>query len=615
MFKKLSGWHRSGIFPPGLGRLFSALSSIFALIATMTTAHAASADYLSLPVVKPVIRCGELRHTSFEGVSDGQVTIHATVLRKTAQGPFCKVTGTIAPSIGFEVNLPVRHWTQRYLQTGCGGLCGRINVSVTNAATCVPATHGEFVVASNNLGHPSEGTGLDDGAFGADPQKRIDFAYRANHQTARVAKALTRAFYGRNPRFSYFSGCSDGGREALIEAQRYPDDFDGISAGAPAALFQLQNSFYHAWYVMANRRGDGTNILLKSRLPILHRAVVAQCATGSGVRDGILEAPYACHFDPASVQCPANATDTGNCLTAEEVAVARRIYSGPTDAEGRPYTLGGPLPGAENDWMLPDSPTGMAMSYGIASSALHYLILPGVAPAAADLTNFRFDAANFQAVSELAPLYNAGNTDLRNFHHHGGKLILWQGWSDTSISPQISLAYYAGVQKEMGKQVTDSFLRLFMIPGVGHCGGGDGFSEVDTLTPLMAWTELGHKPQKLLAGKPSAKRQAATPAPRPATAGGSAPASGRQDNLLHGKMFQSSPLPRTAEPVVATRPVFPYPLIARWTGRGNPDDAKNYVAVHPEVGAARLTDSHALQLIGSQNQRDYRVVGGQLSAQ
>lgn len=613
MFRPFHSRRGSGISIAGLRHLLSVLAGVCALMTALTPAHAATAGHMALPVVRPVIRCGELVQTSFAGVTDDKVTIRSAQLQKTAKGPFCKVSGTIAPSIGFEVSLPTEHWTQRYLQTGCGGLCGRTNLSVSNAATCTPAVNGEFVVATNDLGHQSTEMGLDEGKFGADPQKRIDFAYRANHQTALVAKALTRAFYGHNPRFSYFSGCSDGGREALMEAQRYPDDFDGISAGAPAALFQVQNSFYHAWYVMANRRADGTNILLASRLPILHRAVVAQCATGSGVKDGILEAPYACHFDPASVQCPASATNTDNCLTAEEVTVARRIYSGPTDASGRPYTLGGPLPGSENAWMLPDSRTGKAMSYGIAASAMQYVILPRVTPAAADLTSFRFDDATFSAVSTLAPLNNAGNTDLRGFHRHGGKLILWQGWSDTSIAPQISLAYYAGVQKEMGIRTTDSFLRLFMIPGVGHCGGGDGFSEVDTLTPLMAWTELGHKPQKLIAGKPGNNQQA--PAPKPQTATADAPATGKPSTLLHGEMFQSSPLPRAAQPLVATRPVFPYPLIARWTGKGSPDDAANYVAVRPEVGPARLPDSRALQLIGPDNQHVYGVVDGQLKVQ
>lgn len=167
------------------------------------------------------------------------------------------------PQIGVQIALPTQRWSQRFLQVGCGGLCGSINLSLSNASGCLPAMNGEFVVAATDMGHHGS---MMDASWAEDPQKRIDFAWRANHLTAVLAKAVMQTLYRQPPKYAYFMGCSDGGREALMEAQRFPQDFDGISAGAPAAFFQFQNSFFHGWNVAANQRPDGTAILLKRSL-------------------------------------------------------------------------------------------------------------------------------------------------------------------------------------------------------------------------------------------------------------------------------------------------------------------------------------------------------------
>ncbi|AHI25874.1 putative hydrolase [Komagataeibacter xylinus E25] len=561
---------------------------------------AQAADNASLPVVAPVISCEALGTVDLAPAVGAAVHGQKAAVFQTPKGKFCKVTGQIAPAISFEVDLPMEHWTQRFLQGGCGGLCGMTRVGVSNAGACAPALNGEFIMAGDDMGHTGPMMGLAQGTFGKDPQKRIDFAYRANHVTALAAKALTAAFYGQAPKYSYFVGCSDGGREALMEAQRFPDDFDGISAGAPAALFTVQNSFYHAWNVRGNQRADGTSILLQSRVGVLHDAVIQYCDTLSGVKDGILEDPRTCHFDPAWGRCPVGQSDTAHCLTAEETQAAVRLYAGATDASGHPYIIGGPLPGSELQWALPATADGESMSNGIAASAIAYVIPTQVDEKAADLSRFRFDDASFARMSELAPLYNAENTDLHAFHKRGGRLILWHGLSDQSISPLNTIAYYQGVQREMGVEETESFLKFYLLPGVGHCGNGEGFPQVDFLSPLLAWTEAGLTPAALRTERTAQGTEPMGPPP----GSHDRPSAGGQ---IHMAPMPSQPYARPNATAIASRPVYPYPYIARYTGAGDVNDARNYRPVKSPVFLPMAFASHATSLIGPDNQNQYGV--------
>ncbi|WP_225199156.1 tannase/feruloyl esterase family alpha/beta hydrolase [Gluconobacter oxydans] len=556
-------------------------------------------------MVRPILSCEALDNVDLTHALGAEVHGQKAALLQTPKGKFCKVTGQIAPTISFEVDLPMEHWTQRFLLGGCGGLCGMTQVGVSNAGACVPALNGEFVMAGDDMGHTGSMMGLAQGEFGKDPQKRIDFAYRANHVTALAAKALTAAFYGQAPKYSYFVGCSDGGREALMEAQRYPEDFDGISAGAPAALFTVQNSFYHAWNVRGNQRADGTNILLQNRVGVLHDAVIRHCDTLSGVKDGILEEPRACHFDPVWVQCAAGQSDTSHCLTAEETQAALRLYKGATDAAGRPYIIGGPLPGSELQWALPATARGESMSQGIAASAIAYVIPLQVDEKAADLTRFHFDDASFATMTKLAPLYNAENTNLRTFHKHGGRLILWHGLADQSISPLNTIAYYQGVQREMGVEQTDSFLKFYLLPGVGHCGNGEGFPQVDFLSPLMAWTESGIAPNAIRTEKTA---HGDGPMGPPPEGHGKPPAGGQ----IHMAPMPSQPYARPDAAAIASRPVYPYPYIAQYVGVGDVNDAGNYRPVKLPVSLPVTFASDASSLIGPDNQKQYGVRDGKL---
>lgn len=594
---------------PDMKKILLTLTVLLAILSTGTgpllATSARAADRAALPAVAPVTSCEALAHFDLAPSVGAPVHAQKASVLDTPKGRFCKVTGQIAPAISFEVDLPMEHWTQRFLQGGCGGLCGMTRVGVSNAGACTPALNGEFVMAGDDMGHTGPMMGLAQGEFGRDPQKRIDFAYRANHVTALAAKALTAAFYGQAPKYSYFVGCSDGGREALMEAQRFPEDFDGISAGAPAALFTVQNSFYHAWNVRGNQRADGSSILLQGRVGVLHDAVIQHCGTLSGVKDGILEEPRTCHFDPAWVQCPAGQSNTSHCLTAEETQAVVRLYAGATDASGHPYIIGGPLPGSELQWALPATERGTSMSQGIAASAIAYIIPPDVDEKAADLNRFHFDDASFANMSGLAPLYNAENTDLRPFRKHGGRLILWHGLADQSISPLNTIAYYQGVQKEMGVEQTDSFLKFYLLPGVGHCGKGEGFPQVDFLSPLMAWTETSTAPAAIRTERTA---QGDGPMGPPPGAPGKPPAGGQ----IHMAPMPSQPYARPNTTATASRPVYPYPYIAKYVGAGDVNEAQNYRPVKSPVSLPMVFTSHATPLIGPDNQKQYAVRAGKL---
>jgi len=569
----------------------------FLLLAAVCLGYAGeSTARANLATVTPKRDCGTLTSVDVSGAVGYSTKINSAAVMDTKVGAFCKVSGTINPTIGFEVYLPMAKWKQRFVQNGCGGLCGSISASISQAGGCTPALNGEFVVAANNMGHENQ-PGTPTGSFAVNPQKRIDFAYRANHLTTLVSKALIQAFYGQAPRFSYFSGCSDGGREALIEAQRYPEDFDGISAGAPVADFQVQNSFYHGWTTAANRRSNGTPILLSAKLPILHEAVISHCDTLDGLEDGLLADPRACKVDVGWVACPPAASDTSKCLTEEEQNVVRKIYDGPRDSSGTAFWIGGPQPGSEERWagFIPAKAGEQTMGEMLSQAMLRYMIYPQ-SPAPDDLVrNFAFDAASFQRVNVLHPLNDALNTDLRRFADAGGKLILWQGWSDASVSPMTSIAYYKAVQQEMGPKAAEQFVRLFMLPGTGHCGGGDGFSQIDTLTPLMAWVETKQPPQEIIAAKVADRDNG----PRGGLPGGRGP-------------DQQTPLPVPEEAALATRPIYPFPLIARYAGVGDPDAASSFVPAKSGVPESRIVKWYGSALLAPDNQRDYRVLNGRL---
>jgi feruloyl esterase len=588
-------------------------------------AHAAGLP--DLPRVAAVRSCESLSHTDLNGVADTPTRITSVKTIDSPVGPFCRVLGTIQPSIDFEVDLPIQGWQQRYLQTGCGGLCGLLEVRIPHAGTCAPALQGGLALASDDMGHQTKmGGGSGGGDFGKDPQKRIDFAYRGNHVTALVAKALISAFYGQGPRYSYFSGCSDGGREGLVEAERFPNDFNGIAAGAPAMNFQVQNSFYHAWQFRSNTAADGKHILLADKLPVLHRAALAACDALDGLKDGLISEPRACHFDPGVAQCPTGAADTRDCLTPAEVAAARKLYAGPKDAAGHRFTIGGPQPGSELAWsgvFVPRFAEGDVMSRGAAADSSEYLIFPQILPVDGQIEGFAFTQEHFARLVDLHSLYDATDPDLAAFNKSGGKIILWHGWSDPHISPINTIAFYHALGQQLGEVARDAFSRLFLFPGMYHCGGGDGFAQFDILTPLMEWVEGGSAPKQIIAtqvaekpmgpppgadGSPSAagppgahaRSSAAPSGPPPPGIGPPPPGTG------------PAPLPQADEKALRTRPVYSYPQVAQFSGRGSPDDFQNYHPVPGPIADPSTYEWEGQQFYAAGSLRRYGVRNGTL---
>lgn len=505
-----------------------------------------------LAVVAPKVDCATLASIDVTDIGGaGSAITSAAVTTATINGvatQFCAVKGTLAPSNTFEVALPVSTWTQRFAALGCGGLCGNLadpsqQSSFGVSYGCPLVQKAGFVTAATDMGHQGNAP-----TWTTDPQQQADFAYRGQHITTLAAKKLIQAYYGQAQKYAYFVGCSDGGREALMAAQRYPADYNGIVAGAPAAHFQIQNSLYHGWSVKSqSTTGDssGNVTLYADKVKVLHQAVVAACGGQSGAPDGLVADPRTCNFDPASIQCPANATDTSACLTAAEAVTAGKIYGGPMDAAtGVRMLAGSPQPGSEINWIgveVPDSNSTDApvpvsnglFSYQIVTGAYN-LIFTGTPPT---IDTFGYNDASFYANALQAnhALNDATSPDLDAFDKAGGKLILWHGWADQHISPLFTIAYYEAMQNTMSAATVDQFARLYLLPGVAHCGGGEGLPNIDLVSQITGWVEKGSAPDAVTTTQ--------------------ADSSGN---------------------VTATRPVYPYPAVAKFSGSGDWHSAANW---------------------------------------
>lgn len=538
----------------------------------------------ALNVVAPVVACESLAQADISAAVGAETHITSAVsVPEASPAPYCRVTGYVEPMVKFEVRLPLSTWTQRFVQTGCGGLCGNLNIRLGNDDGCYPAQHGELALASTDMGH----TGGMDGQFGAkDYQLRIDFAYRGVHVTTLAAKALIAKFYGQDARYSYFSGCSDGGREALMEAERYPQDFNGIAAGAPAMNFTTQNTFYHGWNAIKNTGPDGRPVLTADKLPILHQAALQACDAEDGLKDGLISDPFSCHFDPAVVECKAGAAKD-SCLTHAQVETARAIYQGAHDAQGHKFVLSGPLPGSELAWAgvyVPQAGSDRVMSAMIATGTLQNLVYERNPPAGYTLHDLEFTPASFWATTKLHGLYDATDPDLAPFAKSGGKLILWHGLADPHISPLNTIAYYEAMNTVMGKKAVQQFARMYLFPGGYHCGGGEGPFDFDVMSALMAWVERGTVPAALVASHQAGGPRG--PISRFSAGGSTVAPQSRQ-----GAPDFDSP---SATPANRTRPVYPYPMTAKYNGTGSIDHTENFSA-----GPPRPVPPSQLQWLGS----------------
>ncbi|HEY4365404.1 MAG TPA: tannase/feruloyl esterase family alpha/beta hydrolase [Bryobacteraceae bacterium] len=446
---------------------------------------------------------------------------------------FCRVSGTIKPEINFEIWLPA-NWNRKFLMVGNGGLAGTISYSAMGS----PLLSG-YATASTDTGHVSD----NDAHWAQGHMERvIDYAHRGVHVTAQTSKAIIQNFYGAAPAHSYFNGCSNGGEEAMAEAQRYPTDFDGIIAGDPANYYTHLQMGAHLWITQALQTNPDAYIP-SAKTKIIGEAVLAACDALDGIKDGILNDPRRCKFDPSALLCKNG--DAPDCLTAAQVDTAKKIYQG-TRTESNGQIFPGIMPGSEagqggwGTWITGNTPGGGSHTT---------LGMPFMRNIAFEDPNWDFRTFRWERTqgidsdvdyidAKLGPIFNNMNPDLKAFQARGGKLIQYHGWADPDISPLNSVNYFESVQKTMGD--SKSFYRLFMVPGMYHCNGGPGPNTFDTVAALEQWAEQGKAPEQFVASH------------------------------------------STNNAVDRTRPLCPYPQEAQYKGSGSTDKAENFSCALPK---------------------------------
>ena len=444
--------------------------------------------------IQPVTSCTSLRGKDFtaDSAAPFRVTGAEVAAATSDRAEACVVKGYIAPQIHFQFWLPTTTFTGRYLQGGCGGNCGSIPEVLAPFCDNSVAYGGAFALGFEDSGHSGANGGDGLWAVGS-PSARTDFAHRAAHVTAIAAKVLIRAYYGAPPRYSYFQGCSDGGREAMAEAQRHPGDFNGVIAGA-AAMYITEAMERFLWENHVGRDANGQQIITGAAAATLHAAVMTACDGADGLQDGQIDDPRTCHFDPRVLVC--NPGETQSCLTTRQAEVARQLYDGPRDAKGRMLYLGGEPYGSELTWPGPGSFTQSGRA--LAADFVRFMTFDNKMPAGMSLADWRFDEAGLRALQKEGKLYDADNPDLRPFRKSGGKLILWQGAADNAAGAYATLSYYQAVRDKVGGlDAARRFARVFMVPGVYHCAGGYVAYQEDLLGAMVRWVESGQAPDSV----------------------------------------------------------------------------------------------------------------------
>ena len=520
--------------------------------ANFTGAYAAPSQPPAVDVETACSALQILNARKFANIPDAPTTINSAkvVPAGGTHGPadddlpeICRVEGSILPTIGFLVRMPTRTWNGKFMMGGCSGSCGNYLEDRID-----PALARNYAVITTDMGHKGSGWIF---AYG-NRQGQIDFAYRATHLTAVVGKEIVTAFYGRPADRSYFYGCSTGGRQGLMLAQRFPEDFQGIIAGAPVYDQVGATPYFLEWNNLINTGANGKSILTFDKLRIIHRAVMKHCDGNDGVYDGILQNPLSCNFDLGTLKCEPG-QNKGNCLTPDQLSVVRKIHEGARDSRGRRLYWGMPW-GSEEQWAgLFVSPDGMQRNLA-GLSVTGYLAFddpPGPRYQPADFDYDR-DPARLKLTGAL---YNVLNPDLSDFRKAGGKLIVFHGANDNTVPVGASMSYYETAMKTNGGLAeTRAFFRFFMLPAVNHCRGGEGGSEVDWITALENWVENEQPPEEVIAYHRS----------------GPAVTSPRSIEDYGGEYIRLSRFPMQPADYDNARPVAAYPGLAPQPGSGNP---------------------------------------------
>ena len=429
---------------------------------------------------------------------------------------FCRVAAKLKPTsdseIGMEVWLPLTGWNGKYLAVGSGGWGGSIDYG-----ELADALRRGYATSATDDGHSDRGARF----LMGHPEKFVDFAYRAEHEMAVEAKALIKAFYARDARYSYWDGCSGGGREGLLQAARYPDEFDGIVAGDPA---NVRRNAWALW--LANQTlKDPAAYIPPSKYPMIHQAVLDACDANDGLKDGLIQNPESCHIDFKALECKAG--DAPDCLTPRQVRSAQTMISPAQDAQGN-VLFERLEPGTELRW---GRLAGGPQPADLFIDQFRYVVYKDPNW---DWHSFDLDRDSAKAntidkdVDELDP-------HLAAFARHHGKLLLYHGWADQQVAPGSTVDFYKQAVALSGDAAQASnWIRLFMVPGMGHCSGGEGPDTFDAVSAIEQWVEQGRAPGKIIASHQTA---------------------GKPDR---------------------TRPLCPYPQIARYQGSGSIDEASNF---------------------------------------
>lgn len=493
-----------------------------------------AAVFVQSPPGRPADGCTGLREmrlssatiTAADAVAPGAFVpptpANAAAAKRFAALPaFCRVQATVTPTadseIRIEVWLPSSGWNGRFQGVG-----GRALGGIIVYPAMADALAAGYATASTDTGHVGAG-----GAFGlGHPEKVVDHGHRAVHEMTVAAKAIVAGFYERPAQRAYFNGCSLGGRQGLAEAQRYPLDYDGVVAGDIAHNIRDLYAARLTQHQFAHRSGQST--LDAAALRMLNAGAVAACDKADGLEDGVIDRPQQCRFDPATLAC--RATGAAGCLTPEQVETARFLYKPVVRPDTGAFVSNGLMPGSEAGWgaILGNEPERNSVE------VYRYVVFKDPQW---DWRQFDLPASLTAASSSQLPEIDATSPDLTAFFRRGGKLLLTHGWADPQTPPLNGLDYYSQTKERVGATAADASLRLFMVPGMGHCEGGVGTDIFDAMEPLSQWVERGVTPLRF-----DAKR------------------------VVDGA-------------VVRTRPLCAYPTVARWNGAGDSSSAANFSCV------------------------------------
>ena len=432
---------------------------------------------------------------------------------------FCRFEATLKPSsdsdIKIEVWLPASGWNRKYQAVGNGAWAGSIVYS-----DLAKALRQGYATSSTDTGHTG---GSGSFALGH-PEKLVDFGWRSEHEMTLKAKAVIAAFYGDAPQKSYWVSCSSGGKQGLKEAQRFPADYDGVVAGAPV-LNWTHRASGALWAGLAALKEPASNIPAE-KYPLIHKAAIEACDAQDGVKDGLIGDPARCHFDPKVLEC--KDADGPACLTSAQVEAARKIYTPAANSRTGEQISARYEPGSELGWR---GIAGGPDPFGPAVDHFKYVVFKDPKW---DWRTFNLDADVALADKIDDGTINATSTDLNAFTGHGGKLLMYQGWTDTNIPPAGVIGYYDALTKTMGAAKMSESVRLYMAPGMNHCGGGEGPNTFDMLAAMEQWVESGKAPNEILAS-----------------------------HSTEGKIDR-------------TRPLCPHPFVAKYKGTGSIDEAANF---------------------------------------